>query len=548
MNVRVTVFLMLVVLVVGCRQRTFDRTLAEADAVMEHNADSAYTLLQQIPDAATSGNEATRACYTLLLTQAAYKLYRPVPPDSLIQSAVAYYEQAADRPMLARAYYYRAMTLYERSRHDEAIVLLKQGEQIVRELNDLLQLSKYHESLCMVNYQAKCNDLMLHYAKQFLDDALQLRDTVLIARGLCHTSTAYARLGNQQQDREFILKTLPLLQQLNSTGRAYILTNIACMFHEQGDAQAAKRYLLQSLSEYPKGNTFAELGDIYAEEGDFTEAMNCWNKALQAKEHYVVVNTLNSIYKHYKQKNDLPNALATIEQIHHLKDSVNRASEKAEVAEIQLKYDKQVVENRYYKVLTWTFAGASFLLLVILLILFYHRHVVKVYTSKITKHLQTIQSIQQQIDQLEQEKQQQAEDSEKISERYDKKIVALQKKMSEKRRELFERIGQGKNIYERAMKDEPFRYRDDEICLIDYFSVAHHDRYDQWMNNYQDLSPRLLLLLILQDAGKSDTEIEKILSINHTSFRSTKSRLNAKLKPSTQLQSVANEALKTPVK
>ena len=539
---------MLLVLVVGCRQRTFDCTLAEADAVMEHNADSAYTLLQQIPDAATSGNEATRARYTLLLTQATYKLYRPVPPDSLIQSAVAYYEQAADRPMLARAYYYRAMTLYERSRHDEAIVLLKQGEQIVRELNDLLQLSKYHESLCMVNDRAKCNDLMLHYAKQFLDDALQLRDSVLIARGLCHTSTAYARLGNQQQDREFILKTLPLLQQLNSTGRAYILTNIACMFHEQGDAQAAKRYLLQSLSEYPKGNTFAELGDIYAEEGDFTEAMNCWNKALQAKEHYVVVNTLNSIYKHYKQKNDLPNALATLEQIHHLKDSVNRASEKAEVAEIQLKYDKQVVENRYYKVLTWTFAGASFLLLVILLILFYHRHVVKVYTNNITKHLQTIQSIQQQIDQLEQEKQQQAEDSEKISERYDKKIVALQKKMSEKRRELFDRIGQGKNIYERAMKGEPFRYRDDEICLIDYFSVAHHDRYDQWMHNYQDLSPRLLLLLILQDAGKSDTEIEKILSINHTSFRSTKSRLNAKLKPSTQLQSVANEALKTAIK
>ena len=300
MNVRWFIFLMLLVLVVGCRQRTFDCTLADADAVMEHNADSAYTLLQQIPDAATSGNEATRARYTLLLTQATYKLYRPVPPDSLIQSAVAYYEQAADRPMLARAYYYRAMTLYERSRHDEAIVLLKQGEQIVRELNDLLQLSKYHESLCMVNYQAKCNDLMLHYAKQFLDDALQLRDSVLIARGLCHTSTAYARLGNQQQDREFILKTLPLLQQLNSTGRAYILTNIACMFHEQGDAQAAKRYLLQSLSEYPKGNTFAELGDIYAEEGDFTEAMNCWNKALQAKEHYVVVNTLNSIYKHYR--------------------------------------------------------------------------------------------------------------------------------------------------------------------------------------------------------------------------------------------------------
>jgi hypothetical protein len=157
------------------------------------------------------------------------------------------------------------------------------------------------------------------------------------------------------------------------------------------------------------------LGNIYAEEGNEHEAMNCWEKARLSDNPNIVLYTLNSIYKHYKQKNDLPNTLATLEQIHHLEDSLNGASEKAKVAEIQMKYDKQVVENRYYKVLTWTFAGAFFLLLVILLILFYHRHVVKVYTSRITRHLQTIQSIQQQIDQLEQEKQQYQSEQEKLA-------------------------------------------------------------------------------------------------------------------------------------
>ena len=74
----------------------------------------------------------------------------------------------------------------------------------------------------------------------FLNNAFQLKDTVLIARGYCHVSTAYARLGNQQQDREFILKTLPLLQQLDSVARSYILTNIACTLHKQGYTLEAK--------------------------------------------------------------------------------------------------------------------------------------------------------------------------------------------------------------------------------------------------------------------------------------------------------------------
>ena len=78
----------------SCRRHTIDRTLAAADALMEQNADSAYALLQQITDVTDRDDVAMCARYTLLLTQAAYKLYKPVPPDSLIRSAVGYYEQA----------------------------------------------------------------------------------------------------------------------------------------------------------------------------------------------------------------------------------------------------------------------------------------------------------------------------------------------------------------------------------------------------------------------------------------------------------------------
>ena len=530
MNVRWFIFLMLLVLVVGCRQRTFDCTLAEADAVMEHNADSAYTLLQQIPDAATSGNEATRAFYALLTNQAAYKLYKPVLPDSLMQAAVNYYRQTNNLPLLCRACYYRAMPLYEQGRHDQALQLLKEGEQIATELNDLLQLSKYYESLCMVNDRSRNNDLMLKYAKLFSDNAFLLNDSVLIARGFCHVSTALIRMGKLDDSKKSILKTLPYLQGMDSIGRAYILTNVGCTLHEEGDRETARHYLELSLNTHPRPNTYAELGMIYAEEGNDDEAMKCWEKGQQSDNPNIVLYTLNAVFKHYKQKNDLLNALTTLEQIHHLKDSVNRASEKAKVAEIQLKYDKQVVENRLYKVLTWTFGGALVVLVLAVCAVGYHRRTVKVFTNRLDESFQTIRKIQQQIDQLEDEKQRQEVKSEKASETYAKKIEALKKKLADIRREVYDRIGRGREVFDSVQANKAIQYRDDENCLIEYYSVFHHSDYHRWLDDYNELTPRLLTYLILQNMGKIDAEIEQILSINHTSLRSLRSRLNAKSK------------------
>lgn len=97
---------MAVLMACTSRQHSFDHILAEADSIMEQDADSAYHLLQGIADMATQSDEAGRAYFTLLLTQASYKLYQPVPADSLILPAVRYYEQAANPSLLCRAYYY----------------------------------------------------------------------------------------------------------------------------------------------------------------------------------------------------------------------------------------------------------------------------------------------------------------------------------------------------------------------------------------------------------------------------------------------------------
>lgn len=531
-----------VLIVAGCdRQQTYNRVLSEVDIMIEQDADSAYALLQDITEAATDGDEAVRAHYMLLTAQACYKLYKPVPADSLLAKTVRYYEQTANRPVFCRAIYYRAMPLYEQGQHAEALLLLKKGEELATEIADTLYMSKYHESLCMVNYAAHCNDLMLKYAKLFLDDAISLHDAALISRAYSHISTAYTRLGDNSEAEEYMLKSLPYLENIGDTVKSYLLTNVGCTYHKANNLATAKQYLEQSLKIYKRANTYAELGDVYADEGNMAEAESCWQKALSSDNPTIVLNTLTSIYRKYRNHGNDAKALGVLKQIDQLKDSLHEASEKKAILEIQGKYEKESIENKYYQAQTWIWRGAFLCFAVVMLILYFYRRSVKAYTTKLNNSYQTIQKIQQQITYLEDERARKIAEKENekvlhdkevasISQKYDRKIEQLKDKVDNVQREAFERIGLGRTIYRAALKNAPIRNRDDEKCLIEYYSVFHYDSYHKWMEEYEGLTVRYLVILILQEMGKQDSEIEQILIASSGALRTAKSRINAKKK------------------
>ena len=536
------VSLMLLTTTIGCgRQQVINRVLDEAGEIIEQNPDSAYTLLQTIDDIVDNGDESSIAHYIVLLTEASYKKYLETPNDSQLIQAINYYQQEDDRPMLCQAYYYRAMILYEQGEHDQALLLLKEGEELASQLNDVLLMSKYHESLCMVNDRANCHELMLKYAKLFLTDALKLNDTTMISRGLSEVAVAYLRLGQKENGHEIILQTLPHLNKLKESSRSYILTNIACTYHHAGDLELAERYLKLSLKTSAMPNTYAELGDVYADEGNITEAEKCWNKALESGSSRIRLNTLTSVFKQYKKHSDHSKALGVLEQIHHLKDSMNDASEKEAIWEIQQKYEKQSIENKYYKAQTWIWRGVFITFALIVIILYFYRRSVKAYTTKLNESYQTIQNIQQHIIRLEKERDQQLleintekelrnKEVEIINQKYDKKIETLKAKVVDIQREAFERIGHGREIYRAVLRNIPIRYRDDEKCLIEYYSVFHYESYHRWMEEYDSLSVRYLVILILQEMGKKDAEIEQLLFVSNGALRTARSRLNNKKK------------------
>lgn len=507
-------------LAMGCdHQHTFNRVLVEADSLVEQQADSALHLLENIPDVMNKGDESNRAYYTLLLMQAKYKCYESAPSDSLINAAVHYYEQTGNASLLCRAYYYRAMTFYEQGRHEEALLLLKKGEDLAIHNHDTLYMAKYHESLCVVNDDARYDDMMLRYAQLALRDNRQLGDTSAIIRNLSQISNALYRLGKQKESKDSILKVLPLLHQMNTISKSYILTNIGCSMHTAGNLEAARKYLEESLKINPMPHTYAEMGDVYADEEKMTEAEKNWQEALKTDDSQTLLNVLSSMQERYEQQHDYQSAISISNRIHQIKDSLTQASEQAALAEIQHKYDKQVVENKYYKVLVWLFGSLLLLIAISICYYYYHRRTVRRYTNQLTAKEEAIRNAQQRIALLE------GMDGE-----HHEEIMALDAQIQMIRQQTHEQLGQGKEVYEAIAAGKKLQSTNKEHYLIEYYSILRYEQYASWMNEYKDLTSRLLTYLILQDMGKSDSEIQDTLSITNSSLRSIKTRLKAHLR------------------
>ena len=78
--------------------------LDKADSLMAVKPDSALCLLEHLP-VRSLHTEEERARYALLLTEARDRCYVVQTDDSLIRSAVDYYDAEGDVGMRARAYY-----------------------------------------------------------------------------------------------------------------------------------------------------------------------------------------------------------------------------------------------------------------------------------------------------------------------------------------------------------------------------------------------------------------------------------------------------------
>ncbi len=274
----------------GCGGRDTEVTpmLDRAEAVMDAHPDSALVLLDSLDGSATLHglmNEADRARYALLLTQARHKNYIDETSDSLITTAVDYYDRHSSaepfRLMLSR--YYQGVVRSNSRNYASAIISLMKAEALAEHLDQPLWLGRsllairdiYHEiysfseeeryaRLAYDAFNASTDTLSQKFAKEvlvvalsnarhfeqsnilaeeMLDDAIHDCDTQFICKSLEHIGFNHQHLSHHKDAADAFMRIKALGEQYMTTDLYYYLTTA---LWNSGDHETAA-YLIDSL-------------------------------------------------------------------------------------------------------------------------------------------------------------------------------------------------------------------------------------------------------------------------------------------------------------
>lgn len=505
------------------------KLLSFADCIMEQRSDSALSILQSIGDTANF-NEAQRAYYLLLLTQAEYKCDTVQTVDTLLDYSIAYYRKVDDESLLARSLYYRGMTQFYRGKPDVALTYLMEGVDIAEKIGDMLQLSKYYESLFQVNYEAKYFEKSIEFARKFLDNSIDRDDAECIVRGYSHISSNSKRLGKQDSVLFYLQQSLSLLPDTKISTQTATLTNIAITYYDKQNYDSAKIYLQKSLAIKPRYNTYSVLGDIYYKEGNMKLASEYWEKALDTDNIRLKISTLKSVYKQVLKTNDYKEAHSLLNRINILNDSVEKSLKTKEIAELQYKYEASKKEKEYY----YEKSRHYMIMLVLLLITFSVSLLLYIYRRKIKSHIENIKQQHKKIEkdlgkQLEKTNNKIIRQENTIKELNKEKIKAIKEK-EVKIHKHNENLQIGYGIFEKIRSGEPIpaNVQRAEICLVEYFQTIYPEKYDMWEKEHGPLTKRQTIYLILKDMEFDNNQIKDILQCSDSAFRTLKSRFNVK--------------------
>lgn len=548
--------------------------MVTADKMIENHPDSALRLMRSIDTLDVRMSDDNRAFYYLLLTQAQYKCHKPLTVANLIDFSIAHYKSEGDDELLARACYYRAMGYYESQHYPEALPLLKEGEAIATNLHNEELLSKFYESLVVVNRENGTYPLMLRYARLFTHLSIAMDSVEHIARGYNAMYYAFDKMDQIDSSHVYMEKALSYVDRISSD--ASILANAGCMYLRRGDYAKSKRFLLKSLEAGWRYNIMWALGEIYRHEGHMDKAEDLCLQAMRTDEVRLRIEAMESYGDLLLETGRGAEACQVWKEACRQRDSLYGAQHSKELADFQLEYDLSKMETRHQR--QWSNVILLVGLLVVGLIVSYVSHkrrenrlkilnaeergryveMAVVYTGQIDTAqqkngdlLKEITNITDKIRLLNEEKEalakqygRQHEQEQKLKEEAQVEIDKLKQQteayvrdISQLHRELdnlhlyyHNRLGRGRIVYDKIVRHvcRPAELKDKEDDLILYFSVQEVRVFLQWKQiTREKRTPTCgqYVYLILIHLKYTDTDICALKNISASTLRNAKHRL-----------------------
>lgn len=501
----------------GCHQGSITEKLNWIDSlIVKEQYDSASVLLKDM--AKISMTDEDQAHYGLLATQLGYLTSQPLESDSLLDLAVSYYKNVGNKEKLADAYYYKSYRSMNNQDYPQAILYCKEAERLANNSNDIYLQFKIAENLAHLNYLCDNTHLQIQYGKIALALAQKVQNGNWIAYSYNAISTAYANLGQYDSAYYYIEKTIPYIEYIDDSDKASFLTNIGFLYKEN-NPEKAKEYFEKALLYEDHPGTLEHLADIYYAEGKKEEAYKLYKKALAKESRYEKDNLILSILDYDIKHGNLEDASKYLDEIINIKDSIINSLRNDTIKDLQLRFDHEVAMHQQEQAANkWKTIGLIVLLLMMVMIVFILR---KRYDDKM-KLREAQMQIKDYTIQIHELEASQKDASETIEE--------LKKKNKEKLEELSPEMIRGQMLFEQIKKGEINSIhewsRDDEKLFVDYYNVMDYVTVNRLtsVKRAGKLTTHNLFYLLLKEMGKTDSEIQELLSISHNALKVIKSK------------------------
>lgn len=468
-----TFIVIVALLQTSCNNRSdVFKALQRADSLLVANNDStAAVIFYQIPVPADTTDET--ALYNYVCAKINARNYEPQPPE-LLDLPIEYFKKTGDLHHLAYAYNYKSKFLLSYSRDiSNAYIYNKEAEEIADNIDDDILKYGVYSNGYYISTLHNDTDECLQYAVKGYQIGEKLHDKSSMAYPALYLTLCYDEKNAADSAQKYMAVCLNYIDCYDMGSKAAVYTAFGNAMRKKNPV-FAEQYYLQSLDVINNADAFKGLAHLYLEQGNLDKAAECYPKALRKDYHEGNVK-LMSLYAQ-----SLENAGRLAEAFQIYKDLSAEKDLNFQTKESNLALRWENLNNLY--------------------------HTQKRDFKELEAKLQWFKAMTAALATLA--------------------LSALVLLYIKTRKPAEKTVSKAEELYQRLANNECIAQwsKDERDIVAEYYLSQNADFEREIYDNYKKLPTNSIILLILQNIGKSKTEIMDIMGFSDQAYRSLKSR------------------------
>ena len=496
-----------------------DRLMEINGYLNDNRLDTAQLCLNMVnPDGLS---EKDKALYDLLTVKLDHLSYNPAPSDTLIRSCIDVFTRLDDKERLAESLYYQAVADYEDGRVAQAFTAMKKAEAVADGIDDLTIRHKIMESLTDWNMSERQYQLAMTYGKRNLDLSTMANNNNWIAYALVFISQIYNGLGMRDSASLYLDKCLTYMKDVPDSQRVDFYNYIAAVSMKT-DLPTAHAYAMKGNAIRPNSVGYVTLAQIRYQEGDSNAVIDslCEKASELASNPGERIFVLQQVMKLYAKQERYDKALRASNAFMQAWDAEAKRRDEHNVFKLQAAYDYKIKKMREQQN---TDLVTMILILLIVTIVFLILYFLYLHNKQVKRYEQSkllLKEYQQKMEELEEHKD------------LEKRILYVTDRIDNSEEEYTKMLHEGRKRYNQIMDGSTTENWEDEdfYNFIEFYRMKDMSFITHLEEDYDRLSTRNIMFMILFHMGKNDEEVANIMGLAEDSIRMAKTRLRRKEK------------------